>query len=73
MTKLFDNAIKAVNPNGITKEGLIPYSYDMSMEDMTELMEMALDGRAFEALSLAFSFGYVMGNRATINRKLKKL
>lgn len=72
MTKAFENAIKAVKENDWTPS-TIPPSYDLGAEDMTALGQMAMDGQIFKALCMAFDFGFVMGNRATISRNLKRL
>ena len=76
MTKQFENAIKAVHPEGIFSSSVIPSYYDIGLEDMIELMEMARSGDGdivFRSLAMAFAFGFAMGNRATINRNMKKL
>lgn len=73
MTKIFEGAIKKVKPDGTAFSCIIPDAYDLSFEDMSDLMEMALDGKAFEALALAFDYGFVMGNRCTLRRSLKRL
>ena len=75
MTKVFQNAIKAVRPND-DQNSIIPLPYDMSCEDFRDLMEMAFSGDTeaqWKAIALSFEFGFVMGNRATIARKLKRL
>lgn len=76
MTKAFDNAVLAVKPNGMDQESIIPSSYDMSMEDLTDLVSMTLsslpDAR-MKAITFAFYFGFVMGNRCTHSRKMKRL
>ena len=74
MTKMFDGAIKKVHPEGITAANtVIPERYDISFTDMMELLQLAHKGEAFKALNLAFSFGFVMGNRCTLRRKLPRL
>lgn len=74
MTKMFEGAIKKVKPEETTQaNAVIPQQYDISFSDMLELMEMAHKGEAFKALNLAFSFGFVMGNRCTFRRKLRRL
>lgn len=72
MTKLFENAMKAIEPNE-TKGNGIPTAYDMSLEDTTELTRMAMEEDPFLAVHYAFMFGFVMGNRATHSRKLRRL
>lgn len=75
MTKKFENAIKAVKPDE-NKSGLIPSEYDMGLEDLSGLAEYAMSGSTdavIYAIIKAFSFGFVMGNRATISRKMKRL
>jgi hypothetical protein len=75
MTKKFENAIKAVKPDE-DKLSLIPYDYDLGLEDLSGLAEYAMSGpkdAVFYAIVKAFMFGFVMGNRATISRKMKRL
>lgn len=72
MTKTFDNAIKAARPDDKTQR-TIPHGYDMNADDFLALIKMARSGNMYEAISQAFCFGFVMGNRATISRKLKRL
>lgn len=72
MTKLFENAIQSIRPDGDAQQSRIPSAYDMSMKDASELTKMAKED-PFNAITLAFLFGFVMGNRATITRKMKKL
>ena len=73
MTKMFENAIKTVRPDGTEASQVIPFAYDMNLPDMAALAKMAKDGELFKALCLAFDFGFVMGNRATHSRKLRRL
>ena len=79
MTKLFKNALKAASGKDINGNDIyltapaIPVTYDMGLEDVNDLMELAHKGNSFLAIHYAFIFGFVMGNRATITRKLKKL
>ena len=73
MTKLFERAIKKVTPQDAPTHTIIPTQYDMGYYDIQALMEMAHNGHSFEAISMAFDFGFVMGNRATHSRKLKRL
>ena len=74
MTKMFENAIKTVRPNGRQDTSVIPTAYDMSAKDMTDLIRMILEkGDYWEAIAAAFDFGFVMGNRATHSRKLRRL
>ncbi len=72
MTKLFENALESIAPGGKTELSKIPSGYDMSYEDTEGLTELAMTD-PFYAVHYAFLFGFVMGNRATITRKLKKL
>ncbi len=73
MTKMFENATKAVKPEGELGHSLIPSSYDMYLEDYSDLIGLAISGDPAKAISLSFYFGFVMGNRATISHKLKRL
>lgn len=73
MTKLFENAMKSIRPNGDNSLTKVPTEYDMSLEDYSELTGMALQKDPAYAIHCAFLFGFVMGNRATITRKMKRL
>ena len=73
MTKVFKNAVEAVKPGTDDKKSVIPYSYQMSLEDMQDLILLAVKGHIYKALHLAFNFGFVMGNRCTIRRNMKRL
>ena len=73
MTKAFENAVKKVKPEGTFASSIIPSQYDIGYQDMSGLMEMARSGLDFEALAMAFDFGFVMGNRCTHSRKMKRL
>lgn len=73
MTKMFENALKSVQPNGTCGGSKVPYAYDIGSKDMVGLYEMMLEGKYWDAITAAFHFGFVMGNRATHSRKLKRL
>lgn len=73
MTKLFENAMKSIRANDDVSHSKVPTAYDMSLEDTAGLMEMAMKRDSFYAVHYAFLFGFVMGNRATITRKMKRL
>lgn len=76
MTKLFENALKAVKPDGMDQSCVIPSAYDLGLEDLSGLCELALSGKPngpYHAIVRAFMFGFVMGNRCTLRRKLKRL
>ena len=77
MTKVFENALKAVKPDGLDNSSIIPLAYDIGLEDMTELFKLARsdDERngLYKAITRAFMFGFVMGNRCTHRRKLRRL
>lgn len=73
MRKAFENAINSVKPDKETGRSMIPDEYDLSASDLSDLIDMSLSGHPAKALCLAFCFGFVMGNRATITRKMKRL
>ena len=73
MTKMFEGAINKVKPDGLNRPAVIPDAYDMSCDDYADLIEMSLSGNQAEAISLAFMFGFVMGNRCTLRRNLRRL
>ena len=54
---------------------MIPGPYQPDLEDMQQLFELAMSPGAglWKALDIAFRFGFVMGNHATINRGIKKI
>ena len=73
MTKTFQNATKVIRPEDPSTKFVIPTPYDMGVEDLGSLLQMAVSGDPAAAIILAFNFGFVMGNRATISRNLKRL
>ena len=73
MTKLFENAMKSICPKGENHLSKVPSEYDMCLEDFSGLTGMALREDPAYAVHYAFLFGFVMGNRATISRKMKRL
>lgn len=73
MTKVFENAINTVQPDGKAYHTTIPDAYVMSGSDFAELLGMCFSGKEAEAINLAFLFGFVMGNRCTLRRGLKRL
>jgi len=72
MTKMFENAIKSVRPEGIQRS-IVPSPYSMSCEDFGDLLKMAYSDEAYKAIELAFFYGFAMGNRCTLRRKMKRL
>ena len=73
MTKRFENAMKSISPSGDNRLSKLPTEYDMCLEDYSDLVGMALHKDPAYAIHYAFLFGFVMGNRATITRKMKRL
>lgn len=67
---LVKTAAKAGAP---TDDRIIPNAYQLSIEDLARLFELSHEGKIMEVIDLAFRFGFVMGNRATVSRKLKRL
>ena len=71
MTKQLENAVEN------TKCGhVIPTAYDLGLEDLQELFEFCTSGSnnaVVAAIITAFRYGFVMGNRATLSRNLKRL
>ena len=72
MTRTFENAIKSISCNGDV-QSKVPSEYDMTLEDFAGLTRMAIKKDPAYAVHYAFLFGFVMGNRATIRRKLPRL
>ena len=55
---------------------VIPAEYDINSEELTRLRNMIYSGdkdKVFDAVCIAFNFGFVMGNRATRRGKVKAL
>ena len=76
MTKLFEGAIKKARPHGASDSSIIPTQYDIRTSDMAELIGLAMSNNIdtrWRAIAMAFEFGFVMGNRCTHRRKLKRL
>ena len=73
MTKLFENAMKSIRADEEGQLSKVPSEYDMGLEDFHDLTGKALHGDPAYAIHYAFLFGFVMGNRATISRKMKRL
>jgi hypothetical protein len=73
MTKLFENAMKSIRADAEGQLSKVPTEYDMGLEDFHDLTGMAIHGDPAYAIHYAFLFGFVMGNRATITRKMKRL
>ena len=73
MTKVFENAINSVMPDDDPRKAKVPQGYYINMEDVSWLVGKALREDPFYAIHYAFLYGFVMGNRATITRKMKKL
>ena len=62
----------------------LPAHYDLEMREIDELIDLATDKSGdmpimadldgiYRAIVTAFQYGFVLGNRATISRKLKRL
>ena len=73
MTKLFENAMKSIRADEKGQLSKVPSEYDMGLEDFSELTRKALHGDPAYAIHYAFLFGFVMGNRCTLRRGLKRL
>ena len=61
----------------IEKETIIPEAYQMSVTDLSALYEQYMaskdQNKFWVLIDTAFRFGFVMGNRATINRGIKRI
>jgi hypothetical protein len=73
MTKLFENAMKSIGADEEGQLSKVPSVYDMGLEDFSELTGKALHDDPAYAIHYAFLFGFVMGNRCTHSRKMKRL
>ncbi len=49
----------------------IPKEYSMTIGDMEQLHSILITGKEFEALAMAFDFGFAMGCRATRKGRTK--
>ena len=76
MTQKFENALKTVEPQDASAGSVIPSAYDIDLEDMNGLYALTRsngnDG-LYRALIMAFRYGFVMGNRATHSRSIRRL
>ena len=70
--------IKARKMEGLAAKaaacGYIPKEYDICLEEIDRLMHMvfSLDAnKAFEAITIAFDYGFAMGHRATKRGRVK--
>ena len=52
--------------------GCIPYQYDLTIEEMRQLDDIAREQDIYEAIMLAFNYGYVVGHRITKSGKYKE-
>lgn len=60
----------------IKHDGCIPVGYNLSLSEVQELVIRARLGNkddAIKAVYEAFLYGFVCGNRATVNGKVKRL
>ena len=46
--------------------------YDLRLSEGEELKNMIQEGKVYEALIIAFNYGFVLGNRATASGKITK-
>lgn len=44
--------------------------YDMTLDEMLRLMDMVHEGKAPEAICMAFDYGFILGHRATATGKV---
>ena len=45
--------------------------YDLTFDEITQLIRECEKGNEFEAIEMAFLYGFVLGNRATVAGKVK--
>lgn len=57
----------------ISKEKSIPSVYYPTTDEIRPVYELVVKGDVFDALMIAFRFGFSAGNHCTINRKLKRI
>ena len=72
MTQRFENAVKAMEEN----RGIINGSYQLGAGDLMELVDKCFNGSRndiFNAIAMAYQFGLVMGNRATLAQGLHRI
>ena len=72
--------MNVVSKTGTVWNSPIPEYYHLNMEDMMLLFNLYLDSSeedkldaVWRIIDLVFRFGFVMGNRATIRRKMRPL
>lgn len=46
--------------------------YDLRFDEGVELKNMIQEGKIYEAITIAFNYGFVLGNRATASGKITK-
>ena len=63
--KTVNNTVRDLNP--------IPQPYELTVGDVLQLLDIANREDMINAVTAAFRYGYVMGNHATVNRKLPLL
>ena len=51
----------------------IPKEYQMTMGDMEQLHSILMTGKEFEALAMAFDYGFALGCRATRKGRVKNI
>ena len=66
-TQVFHKSLKLI--------GRIPSAYDLTADDMDDLISRASKGteEAWNAIAAAFRIGFLRGNHCTINRQMKKI
>ena len=54
--------------------GNVPSKYDLSYSEIMEALKMIRSGPAkeYEAVTILFRYGFVLGHRATVNGKVPK-
>ena len=46
--------------------------YSLRLTEIEELKNMILKGNVFDAIGIAFNYGFVLGNRVTVSGKITK-
>ena len=55
-------------------QNVIPVGYDLDLDEISALMRMAImEGKASEAIEIAFDYGFVLGSRAARSGRIRKL
>lgn len=52
------------NMEKLTESAKIPDRYGMTVKEVSRIYDMITEGKIYDAITMAFEFGFVMGSRA---------